>query len=298
MHRRGIVIVYDRDLGGAIAVREPCVLAHQIVQDRPFGTLVAVIAVCKCLQRAKRLSQFGFFSLQFRAWHDQSLLLGGLGMCFSAEVSFIAGAILIGILSLTVKRVRDGRELPYALIPVAFGVQQIVEGSLWLTFADQTSHLHSALTQSYQFFSHVVWPIFVPLAVRLLEPVHWRRMVLLGFTLTGAAVGLYPFYFLLRDPTTARVLGRHIDYISRFYAKLILVGYILATCTSSLLSSHRPVHWFGIATTVAMLAAAGFFRAWFISVWCFFAAAISVSVLSHFTRAGRLDFRRPKSEGI
>lgn len=220
-------------------------------------------------------------------------------MCFSPEASFTAGAVLIGIGSLTVKRVRHGREVPYALIPAAFGVQQILEGGLWLTFADQTSHLNSALTHLYQFFSHVFWPIFVPLAVHALEPVSWRRKVLLGFNLIGASVGLYLFYFLLVDPTIARVVGRHIDYISpHFYAKLILVGYLLATCASSFLSSHRSVQWFGFATTVAMLAAAAFFRAWFISVWCFFAAAISVIVLAHFIKIGRSDFRRSESERI
>lgn len=204
-------------------------------------------------------------------------------MCFSAVASFTAGAVLVGIGTLTIRRVEAAREFPYALIPLAFGAQQITEGALWLSFTDESSHLNSALTHIYQFFSHVLWPIFVPLAVRLLEPVPWRRSMLMALAVIGAAVGLYLFYFLLTDPTQSRILGQHIDYISpHFYVRLVLVGYILATCASSLLSSHRPVQWFGVATTIAMLAAAGLYRTWFISVWCFFAAAISVVVLAYF----------------
>lgn len=220
-------------------------------------------------------------------------------MCFSPEASFTAGVVLLGIGTLAVKRVCHRRELPYALIPVAFGMQQILEGVLWLTFADQTSHLQSALTHLYQFFSHVFWPIYVPLAVLALESISWRRRALLGFTLIGGSVGLYLFFFLLTDPTIARVVGGHIDYISpHFYGKLVLAGYLLATCASSLFSSHRSVRWFGIATTIAMLAAAALFRTWFISVWCFFAAAISVLVLVHFTRLGRSDSRGAESERV
>ena len=209
-------------------------------------------------------------------------------MCFSAAASFTAGVVLVGIGTLTVRRTEAARELPYALIPMAFGAQQIAEGALWLSFTDQSSHLNSALTHIYQFFSHVLWPIFVPITVFLLETVPWRRSVLLGLAVIGAAVGVYLFYFLLTDPTQSRILGQHIDYISpHFYVRWVLGGYILATCATSLFSSHRAVQWFGIATTIAMLAAAGLYRTWFISVWCFFAAATSVVVLAYFLRKGR-----------
>ena len=216
-------------------------------------------------------------------------------MCFSAAASFTAGAVLMAVGAVTVSRARNPRELPYAAIPVLFGAQQVVEGGLWLTFGEQPSHLNSALTHIYQFSSHVFWPAFVPMAVRSLETVPWRRTVLLGFAAAGTAVGLYLFYFLVVDPTTSQVVRGHIVYISpHFYLKPVLALYILATCASSLISSHRAVQWFGIATTVAMLAAAGLYRAWFISVWCFFAAVISLVVFIYFIRrrdtvAGQAD---------
>jgi hypothetical protein len=212
-------------------------------------------------------------------------------MCFSATASFAAGAVLAGIGAIAARNVRAAREIPYAMIPAFFSAQQIVEGGLWLTIAEGGNHLNAALTHIYQFFSHVLWPMYVPFAVRLLEPVPWRRAALLVFAGLGAAVGLYLFYFLLMEPTTARVTAGHVDYISpHFYIGPVLAGYILATCASSLLSSHRAVQWFGVAVAASLASAALLYRTWFISVWCFFAAAISVVVLAY--------FHRPNSESL
>jgi hypothetical protein len=206
-------------------------------------------------------------------------------VCFSATASFTAAAALLGIGTVTVRRVSTVRELPYALIPALFGLQQAIEGGLWLTFADNASHLNASLTHIYQFFSHVLWPVYVPIAVYLLEEVHWRRRLLIGFSAAGSAVGLYLFYFLLTDPTTSRVTGNHIDYISpHFYVGGVISLYVLATCASSLISSHRAVRWFGMGTAASLSAAAIFYWTWFISVWCFFAAIMSLVVLSFFRR--------------
>lgn len=210
-------------------------------------------------------------------------------MCFSATASFTAGTVLVAVGSFTMSRVRDRRELPYALIPMLFGVQQLIEGGLWLTITGEgTSHLDASLTHIYQFFSHVLWPIYVPIAVWLLETVSWRRRALIALAFLGAAAGLYLLYFLLVDPTVSRVVGGHIDYISpHFYAPEVLTLYVLATCASSLVSSHRTVRWFGLATSLSLVAATILYRTWFISVWCFFAAIISVVILAHFFYADR-----------
>lgn len=218
-------------------------------------------------------------------------------MCFSATASFAAGVVLAAIGTVTIKRVQNVRELPYALIPMLFAAQQIAEGGLWLTFTNAESHLNASLTHVYQFFSHVLWPIYIPIAVRLLETVQWRRTALLAFVAAGSAAGLYLFYFLLMDPTTSEVTGSHIDYVSpHFYVGPVLALYIAATCASALFSSHRTVRWFGIATSASLAAAAALYRAWFISVWCFFAAAISIVVLTYFQRMRGSDLRGEQAQ--
>lgn len=208
-------------------------------------------------------------------------------MCFSATASFAAGAGLLAVGSVTLRLARRPAEHPFALVPALFGIQQLIEGGLWLTFPDREPHLNAVLTHLDSLFSHVLWPIYVPIAVLALEPERWRRRALFVLTLAGGATGLYLFYFLLMEPILSRVAGGHIEYVSpHFFVAVVLTLYVLATCASSLLSSHRTIRWFGLATFVSLVAAVAFYAAWFISVWCFFAAIMSVVVLAFFLRAG------------
>jgi hypothetical protein len=205
-------------------------------------------------------------------------------MCFSATASFTAGIGLLVIGAVTVSRVRRRAELPFALIPGLFGVQQLIEGGLWLTFPDNAPVANTVLTYFYSFFSHVLWPIYVPIAVLLLEPVEWRRKLLMAIAVAGAAVGLYLLYFLVTEPIVSEVVGRHISYQSpHFYIAAVMALYVSATCVSSFVSSCKTIRWFGAATFVALLAAYAFYAFWFISVWCFFAAVLSLIVLVHFS---------------
>ena len=204
-------------------------------------------------------------------------------MCFSAAASFTAGIALLAIGAVTTRRVRRKLELPYALIPVLFGLQQLIEGALWLTFPVEAPILNTVLTHVYSLFSHVLWPVYVPVAVLLLETTPWRRKVLIAIAAAGAAVGGYLLYYLIRLPIVAQVTGAHIAYVSpHFYAFAVMGLYLLGTCVSSLFSSHRSVRWFGLASFLSFVAAYAFYAAWFISVWCFFAAVLSVIVLLHF----------------
>ncbi|ABM42831.1 conserved hypothetical protein [Acidovorax sp. JS42] len=152
-------------------------------------------------------------------------------MCFSAPASFTAAAVLLGTGIVTVRRVRAWREVPYAAIPLLFGIQQLLEGMLWLTFPDRAPLLKVVLTHLYSFFSHVLWPIYVPLAALALETVPWRRRVLAGIALAGALVGVYLLVMLVRLPITARVVGQHIFYDSpHFYVLTTMALYLIGTC--------------------------------------------------------------------
>lgn len=204
-------------------------------------------------------------------------------MCFSATASFTAGAALLVVGVITVRKARSPSEIPYAAIPVLFGIQQLIEGVLWLTFPDKAPLLKMILTHAYSFFSHVFWPVFVPIAVVLLEPVRWRHKVLTSIAVAGGLVGLYLLYFLFTVPIVAEVRGHHIEYASpHFFIVTVMILYVLGTCVSSLFSSHRWVRWFGVTAFVSFGVAAAFYRIWFISVWCFFAAVLSSIVLMHF----------------
>jgi hypothetical protein len=72
---------------------------------------------------------------------------------------------------------------------------------------------------------------------------------------------------LARLPITARVVGQHIFYDSpHFYVLTTMALYLIGTCASLMVSSHRRVAAFGIAAFVSAVAAYVFYATWFI--WC------------------------------
>jgi hypothetical protein len=204
-------------------------------------------------------------------------------MCFSATASFTAGAFLLGLGSMTLKSARSPRERPFAAIPLLFAIQQLIEGVIWLTFSYDAPQLNAVMTHAYSFFSHVLWPIYVPAAVLLIEPPGRRKQALLAFVAAGLVVGVYLLYMLVAFPVVSRPTGQHIEYVSpHFFAALAMTLYLLSTTVSLLLSTHRTVKLFGALSLLAFGAAYYFYATWFISVWCFFATLLSVVVCLHF----------------
>ena len=206
-------------------------------------------------------------------------------MCFSATASFTAGAGLLIVGTVTARRASRPAELPFALIPALFGVQQLIEGAIWLTLPDKAPLLNYVLTLAYSLFSHVLWPVYVPVAILLLEPIGWRRRMLFAIALSGAVVGVFLLYFIMSLPIVSQVQGHHIIYVSpHFYIVAVMILYVVSTCVSMLFSSHGRVRLFGVAAFAAFVVAYVFYNVWLISVWCFFAAALSIIVLLYFPR--------------
>jgi len=204
-------------------------------------------------------------------------------MCFSASASFIAGTALSAAGVATIRLTVRKAEIPFAMIPLLFGIQQIIEGMIWLSFRQQSPLPVETLTLLYSLFSHVVWPMFVPFAVGLLETVGWRKKALAACQVAGAGVGLYLLYFIIEFPVTAEVLGKHIVYESpHFYVISVMVLYLIGTCVSSLVSSHRIIRMFGALSLGSFAIAYAIHAATMVSVWCFFAAVLSLVVYVYF----------------
>ena len=146
------------------------------------------------------------------------------------SASFVAGVSLIAIGAITVKKVDRKAEFPFAAIPLLFGVQQIIEGIIWLTFRFDTPMLNTLMTNAYSLFSHVLWPIYVPFAVLVLEPIPWRKKALHAFLAIGTAAGLYLLINMVRFPITSQLAGAHIEYVSpHFYAFVVMGSYLVGT---------------------------------------------------------------------
>lgn len=211
-------------------------------------------------------------------------------MCFSATASFIAGSSLSVIGVKTLKKVRQKAELPFATIPLLFGVQQIIEGMIWLSFRFDAPLLNTTMTYTFTLFSHVLWPIFVPYSIWLIETVPWRKKILLVFQLMGITAGLYLLYLTVSFPLTS-VADEHIVYVSlHFYELAIMLLYLAATCVSCFFSSHWVINVFGGVALLLFWVAYWFYTVAFFSVWCFFAAILSIIIYLQFQSG---DGRKP-----
>ena len=91
-------------------------------------------------------------------------------MCFSAGASFAGGVIISGIGVATIREVHKPSQLVFASIPLFFGVQQIVEGCLWLTLPNiDYLNIQKIATYSFLILAQVLWPTLIPVSVLLME---------------------------------------------------------------------------------------------------------------------------------
>lgn len=203
-------------------------------------------------------------------------------MCFSASASFGAGVVLTGVGMAAMRKVPSNACLPFASIPLIFGVQQITEGFLWLAL----SNFHYAAwqvpaTYLFLFFAQVVWPSWVGFAMYRMEIVKIRRQAILVLLGIGVLVSAYLAYCLLNFRVEAAVAEHHIAY-QQDYPESVDHSfgwlYVVATITPAMISSIRRMWLFGIAVLVSYIITALFYTGYIVSVWCFFAAVISVVI--------------------
>jgi hypothetical protein len=208
-------------------------------------------------------------------------------MCFSATASFSAGILLTAIGVATINMAQRKTEIPFAMIPLLFGLQQFIEGLLWLSFQYNSHLLNVIMTYVFTLVSHVFWPIFIPLSIGLMEIVPWRKKVIHAFQLTGIVLGMYLLYFIVRHPITSEIQSHIVYVFPHFHKPLVLVLYIASTCISAFFSSHRIINIFGLLALILFMIAFWFYFVAFFSVWCFFSAILSVVIYLHFYYANR-----------
>ena len=121
-------------------------------------------------------------------------------MCFSAAASFTASVALTGIGVLALRAAHTPGERMFALIPLLFAAQQATEGLVWMSYPWDAPTLRAWATQVYSVFSHLVWPVFIPWAVRALEPVPWRRHVLALLGVAGFLSALFLLFGMVATP--------------------------------------------------------------------------------------------------
>lgn len=234
-------------------------------------------------------------------------------MFFSATVSFLTAAILgvAGLVALF--RSPNWRYWPFAAIPLLFAVQQIIEGRIWQQL-EQTSLTSTIpdLAASFVFIAEAVWPIYIPLAVLLIEPQRLRQYALAAAILIGVMIFLFFSSLISVGTYDAVVEGDCIRYsgcvelTNNFslypfasgqkwaFSNLewTTVPFTLVTVGALLISSSRYVRWFGYLAGLGIPLAVAIQPSAFVSLWCYFAALASLSVVYAVNKA-RLSLDGP-----
>lgn len=206
-------------------------------------------------------------------------------MCFSATASLVAAGSLGLAGKETLKKVKEKSDLPFASIPMIFAVQQGVEGLVWISLTNPLLNgLSGLLSFAFTMFAYVLWPIYVPITMLLMEHDRTRRRILKVLACMGFIAGTYLFYTMVSRGVTSQIIGGSISYSSySAYPLPIFAMYFAATCLSCLVSSHKMVNLFGITLFASCFFTYQCYTSTFYSVWCFFAALLSFIVYLHFS---------------
>lgn len=212
-------------------------------------------------------------------------------MCFSPEVSFASAAVLIptGMFCLWTAARKAPRLWPLAVVPCVFGVQQACEGLVWLGIHCGNGKLCSAAALVYLFFALAFWPIWFSIAAAVIEPNPTRRRFLTVWAVLST--GWFWFAYLpVLDGTCAP--GPHVHHQSIRYDHAdamsgapivqwavrllyVLTATVPALTTSLWRTLLLPASLGVVSAGAAVLA----YEHAFTSVWCLFAAVLSVSLV-------------------
>jgi general stress protein CsbA len=203
-------------------------------------------------------------------------------MCFSAGASFAGGAVITAIGVMTVSKNSLASRRLFAGIPLIFGLQQISEGFVWLSLQSQGHDLMLAVS-SYIFLlaAVVIWPFMIPLSVLQMEVSADRRRTLRIFLAIGILTSLYYGTGLLLFDVNPQISSHHIRYASNFPRSLAFpafIAYLVATLVPIFISGVRRMRIMGVLMAASCLITGIFYKEYLTSVWCFFAAIISVVI--------------------
>ncbi|WP_075602038.1 DUF6629 family protein [Saccharicrinis aurantiacus] len=203
-------------------------------------------------------------------------------MCFSAEVSFGASAVISSVGVLAIKKSTSKEQKLFAMIPILFGIQQFCEGWLWVALQNEGFVITELIaTYGFLIFAQLIWPIWVPLSAFTLEK-NKRRKNLIGFSLAvGVILTAILAYRMSIYEVTAQIDAHHIFYtVGHFKSTNWWSGilYLLPAVFPFIFSSNKHINYLGIAMLLLFIVSKIFYLKYMISTWCMFAAVLSIYI--------------------
>jgi hypothetical protein len=217
-------------------------------------------------------------------------------MCFSATADFVGSAVLGVVGMATLREVKDRRELLLAAMPCLFAAHEFIEGFVWMGLDGRlpTWVAHDA-GSAYVLYAQGLLPFLLPLSVYQIEPTRRQRTRMLAFVLLGGLLALYLMWGLIAYPTEMSMRAHSILYVNRITTTtLVAVLYVIATCGALFFSGFRKLVWLSLCNLVGLLTVMLVMRYAFTSVWCAYAAAVSVVIYFFFRGSGGHRMERYK----
>jgi hypothetical protein len=209
-------------------------------------------------------------------------------MCFSTTGSFVIGSALVATSTFTIKEAskKDKNYIPFACIPLFFGIQQIIEGFVWVGILFGHHLMVHAASLMFTFFAFGFWPFYAPFSMFFVgkkeSPVH--RKILLILASIGAFAGFYSYIPILIGlfPVRTMVIHHSINYgvnLNHALQNINSIIYLIVVILPFLIVANKGIKIFGAMLLILSIIASYIFFGNYISVWCFFAAILSVDIL-------------------
>ena len=223
-------------------------------------------------------------------------------MCFSAEASFGLSVALVssGVYCVKSALSKNHLLLPVGIIPFLFAIQQFSEGWVWLGLRWDDTALVRVSALVFLFFAIVFWPFWIPLCAFVTG--NRKKKILFGFlSALGLVIGfgVYIPLCISDEMPVADVLNHAVHYdiarsiIFQFVPVILWEGtYIVIIASPLLFTDNMKLIYLGIA--IVLSAAISYLIFWFAfaSIWCFFAALLSLYLCVFFSSLPALTFKQ------
>jgi hypothetical protein len=203
-------------------------------------------------------------------------------MCFSEPVSFAVGsALMVGGVFAGWKAFKiNKRYFPVSQMPTLAGLQQFMEGHVWMGVNNSDPFMTWWAAMAFIFFSWLIWPVWIPFSIYILEPPRsQRKLPLLGFALAGLAFGLILFVPHLFHPDwiDVRINGKSLAYEDTMFIDYLIprsltyLIYVFLIVAPAMTSTYLHIRLFGVTLIVVTSVVYAFLTYAYISFFCFLA---------------------------
>ncbi len=211
-------------------------------------------------------------------------------MCLSESVSFAAGGVLVagGAYASWKAWKINKRYLPIALMPVMAGIQQYMEGYVWMGMNTSDPFMVWWSAMGFIFFSWFMWPAWIPFCVYALEPPESpRKNVFLYLALAGTSLGLVLYVPHLLNPDWVNVVinknslayegTMFLDYVIPRWLTYSI--YLFLIIVPPLMSTYLHVRLFGLTLIVIVVMISTFLNYAYISFFCLLAGIGTIHLI-------------------